>query len=364
MTDADDPTGPEEPAGVEADEPGDGLGEQTSEMLRGANESLRRVTVWDSSDPDGDSVITTLGNVNRDRMGPRGCAIIVAGLVVMLGMVLFFALDGAAMLLGLLSGDDARDDAVVIEEGGATDGSNGIAGSEELAFLPRPGVYGIENLPFLPACGPGDLGSGFEEGTITVADDGTSITATGSDEGTAAFDLALVDQSADRLVYRGIEPMTNIELTMVFTSPTTLEATVAFAGDICIERPAVGEWDRAVGATDPDAPPDVTLPAWAPPNFPSGDTRTIDVDDGDSGTFSVVYEDTPPSEVLLLLDEWADANGHVVASFAPGQPEDDPDDGSLAFTAVVELSDGRVMDVDIVDIGGFDTRLTATIRAG
>ncbi|HKJ56219.1 MAG TPA: hypothetical protein VJ978_09560, partial [Nitriliruptoraceae bacterium] len=157
---------------------------------------------------------------------------------------------------------------------------------------------------------------------------------------------------------------TGIELTFVFTSPTTLEANVRSTGNICIERPAVGEWDREVGEPDPDAPPDVDLPSWVPPNFPMGDTRTIDVEENDGGTFTVVFEDTDPVDVLFILDEWADTNGHVVASFAPGRPEDDPDDGSMVYTAVVELADGRTMDVEIVDLGNFDTRLTATIRSG
>jgi len=295
---------------------------------------------------------------------PVGClwvATVVVG-------ILILAVFGLQLLAGIFAdaGDDVgatptEPDQVVVDEVG---GSGPAPGSNDLAFLPRSGVYEIENMPFLPECGPGDLGSGFEEGTIEVAEDGRSLTASGSSPGTASFEMQLVDQTPDRLSYVGIESFTGIELTFVFTSPTTLEANVRSTGNICIERPAVGEWDREVGEPDPDAPPDVDLPSWVPPNFPMGDTRTIDVEENDGGTFTVVFEDTDPVDVLFILDEWADTNGHVVASFAPGRPEDDPDDGSMVYTAVVELADGRTMDVEIVDLGNFDTRLTATIRSG
>jgi hypothetical protein len=275
-----------------------------------------------------------------------GCLPVVLG-------VLALALTGIAILNALMGGGSGPVADNLGVDGNPTT-ANGQAGSispssgEGVDFIPRPGVWDVENLPFLPACGPGSLGSGFQEGTIEVVDDGAFIIASGSQPGTATIELSLVDVGQDRLVYLGIEPITGLEMTMTFTSPTEMDATVKSCGEICLERPAVGAWDREIGEPEPDAAG--AMPPWMPSGFPvSSGGRVNTVETNTTKTVSVVVEDRHPTDVLFNVAAWAVDEGHVILERG-------------ASTLTIRIDVNRLMNVEVIDVGNFNTQLTVTIE--
>lgn len=300
----------------------------------------------------------------RSQLEAAGC---VSGCAAWFVAIALLAMVGAALALAILRGDDpgfsgtpgngsdGASETIVDAEDVPGDGEDGTDGGApdptNAGFLPRTGVWEIENLPFLPACGPGDLGSGFDEGVITVLDDGNRLTATGSREGTASFDLVLVEASGERLVYVGAEPITGLELTMTFRSPTELDASIASGGERCLERPATGVWDREIGTPDPDAEPATEAPPWLPSGLPvSGAGEVLTDDAGDTGTFRLVVIDTSPGQVLFEIGTWAADQGFVQL-IEPGT------------SIVYEMGDGRRMVVDAVAVGS-DVELTIMVERG
>lgn len=278
-----------------------------------------------------------------------------AGCLIAVLVVLVLAVIGIALLSALLDGGSASpSDSIAVESDTASSvGQEGtIEPSPEngVDWIPRDGTWEIENLPFLPECGPGSLGSGFEEGTIEVLDEGASIIASGSEPGTASIELLMVDAAPGRLEYLGLEPTTGIEMTMVFTSPTDMQASVRFGGEICLERPATGSWDREIGEPDPDAEEDEALPAWMPAGFPTssgGQVNTIETPA--SKTVVVVVPDTHPTDVLFSIAEWAVDEGHPILERS-------------ATTLTIDLPENQVMYVEVIDLGNFNTQLTVTIE--
>ena len=129
-----------------------------------------------------------------------------------------------------------------------------------------------------------------------------------------------------------------------------MQATIRNSGEICLERPAAGTWDREIGEPDPDAEPDEPLPAWMPPGFPATGSGGVDtIETPTSKTVTVVVVDTHPTDVLFSIAEWAVDEGHPIV-----EPS--------STTLTIQLPENQLMYVEVVDIGNFNTQLTVTIE--
>lgn len=351
---------PEEPTsgdpgpGGSQDDPGS-LSEAIDQIYETASEDLPVGEATDLVTPLVDAFVDDhdasgeLDALESEASGCRGCLLMVFAVAAL-------ALVGLGMFLAVQSGwlgfaGEADGDPSGGQSSAAIDAATDSGSTDEapVGFLPRSGTWEIENLPFLPECGPGSLGSGFQEGTIEVLDDGAFIIATGQ-PGTASFELVLIDAAPGRLEYLGVEPITGIEMTMVFTSPTELQATIRNGGDICLERPATGAWDREIGEPDPDAPEDEPLPEWMPPDFPASGSGGVDtIETPTSKSVTVVVVDTHPTDVLFSIAEWAVEKDHPILE--------------RSFTTLtIQLPENQLMYVEVVDIGNFNTQLTVTIE--
>lgn len=230
-----------------------------------------------------------------------------------------------------------------VEEGAAnipfTSSPDAVTTGEPL--VPISGTWEIENMAFVEGCGPGDLSSGFETGTIEVLDEGAAIRATPSNPtpGQTAVLLQRTEYSPEHATYWNRAGWVTIE--MRFSTPDTVESVIyyeAIAGqpEICVIRPAKGHLltPANTGSGDgQDSPPPGSAPTSGNDNSPGGENGSPE----ENGQIPAGVSIPQPGETRLEL-------GGETFTFAEG-PDCTITDDSFAITGTTTVSGSNQIDI-------------------